>query len=155
MKNFCLKVEENFKKAYSLSSKHFPSSDWKRTLAADPNIPKLNYYSFLHQASSNHQVIILPQSTLTPPRLPYLQRKIIKKQKIKREDKEYYEANDINSITVSDGFVKFTKHFRYLGIFVSYNLCNDYNVDRRLASASSSMGALNHVWKEKYANIRS
>ena len=67
--------------------------------------------------------------------------------KIQCEDKSYGEANETNSITVSDGFVTFTKHFKYLGIFVLYNLLNDYDVDIITASASSSMGASNHFWK--------
>ena len=59
-------------------------------------------------------------------------------------EREYKEANDTNIITVSDVFVTFIKHFRYLEFFVSYNLHDDYDVDRRLVSDSSSMRSLNH-----------
>ena len=73
--------------------------------------------------------------------------------KRKIEDKSYYEANETNSVTVSDSFVTFTKHFEYLGCFVSYNLCNDYDVYIRLTSDSSSMGALNRFWKDISVNL--
>ena len=59
------------------------------------------------------------------------------KQKRQWEDKSYNESNHMNSIKISDGFITFTKHFRYLGKFVLYNICNDYNNDIRLASYSS------------------
>ena len=75
------------------------------------------------------------------------------KEKRKRYDKAYDEANEMNSITVSEGFVTITKHFRYLGRFVSYNLRSNYNVDRRLASTSSSIGALDHFWKDISVNL--
>ena len=61
----------------------------------------------------------------------------------------------MNSITVSYGFVTFINNFRYLEIFVLYNLRNEYNFDRRLVSDSSSMGALNHFWKDISVNLRS
>ena len=71
------------------------------------------------------------------------------------EDKEYEEENKTNSITVSDGFVTLTNYFRYLGSFVSYTLCGGYDVDRILASAYSSMVALNHFWKDSYVDLHS
>ena len=55
-------------------------------------------------------------------------------------DKSYDEANETNIVTVSDSFLTFTKHLRYIGIFVSYNICDDYGVGIVLASASSSIG---------------
>ena len=51
MYHLWFKLEETLKKAYSLSSMVFPISDWNHTLAADPNLPKLNAYSFLHPDS--------------------------------------------------------------------------------------------------------
>ena len=50
-------------------------------------------------------------------------------------------------------FVTFTNHFKYLGIFVSYNLHSDYDTDRRISSASSSMGALNHFWVDTSVDL--
>ena len=60
----------------------------------------------------------------------------------------------MNSIAVSYGFLTFTNHFRYLGSSVSYNLCNNYDVDRRLASDSSLMVSLNHFWKDTSFDLR-
>ena len=47
----------------------------------------------------------------------------------------------------------FTKHFIYLGSFVLYNTFDDYDVDRILASADSSMVALYHFWKEIFLDL--
>ena len=63
-------------------------------------------------------------------------KKEIEKQNRQCEDKEYCEANETQSVTVSDGFVTFTKNFIYIGIYVTYNLSDDYDVDRIISSAS-------------------
>ena len=77
-REFVFKSRRDLEKAYSLSSSTLLSSDWKFTLAADPNLPKPDAYYFLCPDSSNSQVILLPQSTSTPPRVPYLRRNRIR-----------------------------------------------------------------------------
>ena len=67
-----LKIEETLENSYSSYSITFPSLDWKCTLTAEPNIPKLNAYSFLHPYSSNPQIIILPQLISNPTILTHL-----------------------------------------------------------------------------------
>ena len=69
-------------------------------------------------------------------------------------DTSYDEANETNRITVSDGFLTFTKHFRYIGSFVSYNICDEHDGDGRLDSVSSSMGELDHFWKDTSIDLR-
>ena len=72
---------------------------------------------------------------------------------VPREDKSYYEANETNSITVSDGFVTYIKHSIYPGSFVPYNLCDNCDVDKILAYGSSLMGDFNHCWKDTYVDL--
>lgn len=68
------------------------------------------------------------------------------KAKVKQEDEVYDTLDEIKDIQVEDGFVSYTKHFKYLGSYISYNLCDDYDIDARLAAASASMGAIKKVW---------
>ena len=68
------------------------------------------------------------------------------KAKVKREDEVYDTLDETKDIKVADRFVSYTKHFKYLGSYISYNLRDDYDIDARLAAASASMGALKKVW---------
>ena len=83
MDHLYLKIEETLKISYSLYSTTLPSSDWKCTLAAEPNLPKLNAYYLLHPDSSHPKIIILQQLTLNPPRLSHLTRKKTRKKETK------------------------------------------------------------------------
>ena len=83
IEHFCLKIEETLKNSYSLYSITLSNSDWKYKLAADSNLPKLNAYSFHHPDYSNPQFILPQQSISTHPRLPHLQRKIIRNKRDK------------------------------------------------------------------------
>ena len=44
------------------------------------------------------------------------------KQKAESEETRYFGLDKTKPITVKDGFVIFTMHFKYLGSFISYNL---------------------------------
>jgi hypothetical protein len=49
-----------------------------------------------------------------------------------RQDQEeliYDTLEETKSITVSDGFVSFCHHFKYRGSFVSFSLCDDYDIE--------------------------
>ena len=37
--------------------------------------------------------------------------------------------------TIEDGYIEFTKHFKYLGLHISYNLKDDYEIEQRAAKA--------------------
>ncbi len=52
-----------------------------------------------------------------------------------------------------DGFVTFCRHFKYLGFFVSFSLCDDYDIKKRVTATTQSMGALKNVWDFPYLNI--
>ena len=61
-----------------------------------------------------------------------------------------YTLDETKDIQVADGFVSYTKHFKYLGSYISYNLRDDYDIDARLAAASASelkrkFGTV-HIW---------
>jgi hypothetical protein len=55
---------------------------------------------------------------------------------------------------VTDGHVDFVKYFKYLGSYISFDLMDDYDIDKRIVAANKSMGSLKHFWNNPYASLR-
>ena len=72
-----------------------------------------------------------------------------------REDKQYDNSPDTAIVKFKEGNVTFKRHFKYLGSYISYNLRNDHDVDRRIAAASASMGSLSSYWSDKSVDLKS
>ena len=53
------------------------------------------------------------------------------------------------SYMMNGGIITYSKHFKYLGTFISYNLRDDYDIDKRIAAASKAMGALELFFNKK------
>jgi hypothetical protein len=70
-----------------------------------------------------------------------------------REHAMYDRLNETQDLPIADGFVSFTRTFRYLGSLISYNLCNDDDITSRLAAANASMGALKEVWRNPHLDV--
>jgi hypothetical protein len=64
-----------------------------------------------------------------------------------REDVKYDAPPKMVQIKTADGYVSFSRKFKYLGSQISYNLCNNNNINAQLAAASQNMGALKEVWR--------
>ena len=77
------------------------------------------------------------------------------KARIAKEDELYDHLEETRDIKVADGFVSFTKHFKYLGSYISYNLRDDFDVESRISSASASMGALKNFWDNPHVDLYS
>ena len=43
---------------------------------------------------------------------------------------------ETRSIDVADGHVTFCWHFKYLGSYVSFSLCDDYDIEKRVVAAT-------------------
>jgi hypothetical protein len=71
----------------------------------------------------------------------------------KKEEELYYALDETQPIAVKDGFVTFCHHFEYFGSFISFNLCNNYDVKKRVTAATQSMGALKNVWNSPHLDI--
>lgn len=56
--------------------------------------------------------------------------------------RDSYEDGDTSNFNVADGFVSFTKEFKYLGAIIHYSLTSDADVIKRISSASSAFGAM-------------
>ena len=58
-------------------------------------------------------------------------------------------------VKVADGYVTFFQHFKYLGTWVHYSLRYDYDITKRVAAASTAMGALRKFWYDHHVNMYS
>jgi hypothetical protein len=73
-----------------------------------------------------------------------------------RHDQEgaLYDALDETlPINVDDGFVTFCWHFKYLRSFVSFSLCDDFDIKNQVMAATQSMGALKNIWSLPHLDI--
>ena len=68
----------------------------------------------------------------------------------------YWQDPTTNRIILDeDGhFIDFTAHFKYLGSFISFDLTDDMDIDNRIAKANQAMGALRHLWRNPYADLK-
>ena len=65
----------------------------------------------------------------------------------KQMDEIYDKADKTARIMLdNDYLVDFTKHFKYLGSYISYHFRDDYDIKMRLTQENSTMGALKHFW---------
>ena len=63
------------------------------------------------------------------------------------------ETEDI--IVDKDGFITFTKYFKYLGSFISFILNDDHDIAGRIKKTNQSMGSLKLFWDAKEVDLRS
>ncbi len=62
--------------------------------------------------------------------------KIMTKQRRAQEELLYDNLEETAPIPVSNGRVTFCCHIKYLGSYFSFCLCDDYDIDKRIAAAS-------------------
>ena len=72
-----------------------------------------------------------------------------------REDFLYDQIPETRRAKIDDGYVEFTKHFKYLGSNVSYNLKDDYDISERITKAFQNMGALKNIWDDPHVDLYS
>jgi hypothetical protein len=65
----------------------------------------------------------------------------------------YNTSPNTQRIEVADGHVEFIKHFKYLGSYISFDLTNDYDINKRIAAANISMGSRKHFWDNPYTSL--
>eukprot|EP00978_Attheya_sp_CCMP212_P039433 scaffold204944_cov26-Attheya_sp.AAC.1 len=66
---------------------------------------------------------------------------------------KYQEANTEN-INVGDGYVSFTKIFKYLGLLITCKLNDAMYMDARISQANKAMGALRDYFKCKQVSLK-
>jgi hypothetical protein len=78
-----------------------------------------------------------------------------KAQSCHNQEEELYNAlEETQSFAVADGSVTFCQHFKYLRSFVSFNLCDNYDIKKRVTAGTQSMGALKNVWNSPHLDTR-
>ncbi len=70
-----------------------------------------------------------------------------------REEDLYDDLDKTQPIFVEDGYVTYCHHFKYLGSFISFSLCDDYDIEKRVTAATQSMGALKNIWDSPHLDI--
>jgi len=70
-----------------------------------------------------------------------------------REHAMYDRLNETRDFPIADGFVSFTRTFRYLGSLISYYLRDDDDITSRLAAANGSMGKMKEVWQNPHLDV--
>ena len=56
-------------------------------------------------------------------------------------------------VKLDDGYLEFTKHFPYLGSFISYNLKDNFDISKRILKAFQNMGMLKNVWEDPHIDL--
>ncbi len=70
-----------------------------------------------------------------------------------QEEKIYVTLEETRPIDIADGHVTFCRHFKYLGSYVSFSLSDNYGIEKRVAVATQSMGALSNIWRSPHLEI--
>ena len=73
--------------------------------------------------------------------------------KEKKDNIAYDNLDETAKFTVANGFVSFTRTFRYLGSLFNYSLRNNNNITARIASATATMGALKEICRNPHLDI--
>jgi hypothetical protein len=65
----------------------------------------------------------------------------------------YDRLDETKNFSVADGFVSFTRTFKYLGSLISYNLRDDDDITARIAAVNASIGALKELWRNPHLDM--
>ena len=70
------------------------------------------------------------------------------------QDNIAYDAlPETTNFPVSDGYVRITRTFHYLGSLINYSLHDDDDIMAQIASATVVMGALKEVWRNPHLDV--
>jgi hypothetical protein len=76
-----------------------------------------------------------------------------KQGRTERDNDAYDKLPETANFHVADGYVSFTRTFRYLGSLINYSLRDDDVITARIASTTAAMGALKDVWRNPHLDI--
>ena len=75
---------------------------------------------------------------------------------VKKIEDCYNKALKTKDIIVDgNGFISFTKFFKYLGSFISYDLSGEYDDKVRMKKTNQRMSALKNIWEEDEVDLLS
>jgi len=70
-----------------------------------------------------------------------------------RDNDTYDKLPETANFPVADGYVSFTRTFRYLGSLINFSLRDDDDITARIAAATAAMGALKEVWRNPHLDM--
>jgi hypothetical protein len=114
---------------------------------------KLNHPSLTDDSTNDGDLWLISPTKcneLCPP-----ERRESERARTAREDMRYDSLPETAEIKVADGYVTFSRKFKYLGSRIPYNLRDDDDINARLAAASQSMGALKEIWHNPHLDTYS
>jgi hypothetical protein len=89
-------------------------------------------------------LLSLPSQVASPP----------ERQKQRERDNDAYDnLPETANFPVADGYVSFTRTFRYLGSLINFSLRDDDDITARIAAATAAMGALKEVWRNPHLDM--
>ena len=59
-----------------------------------------------------------------------------------QEEELYDDLDETKPISVEDGYVTYCRHFKYLGSFISFSLCDDYDIEKTRHCRHSIHGSI-------------
>ena len=71
----------------------------------------------------------------------------------KCEEELHDNLDETKPISVVEGYVTFCHHFKYLGSLISFGVCDNYDIEKRVTAATQSMGALKNAWDSPHLDI--
>ena len=71
--------------------------------------------------------------------------------KEREQDNDIYDTlPETANVPVANGYVSFTRTFRYLGSLINFSLRDDDDITARIAAATAAMGALKEIWRNPH-----
>ena len=70
-----------------------------------------------------------------------------------QDNDTYDKLPETANVPVADGYVSFTRTFRYLGSLINFSLWDDDDIAARIAAATAAMGALKEVWRNPHLDM--
>ena len=71
-------------------------------------------------------------------------------------EKYYDHSSKTKKYFLEDhGFISFTKLFKYLGSWISFDLSDEFDIEERIKSANKAMGALRFYWESQKVDLHS
>ena len=70
-----------------------------------------------------------------------------------RDNDAYDKLLETANFRVADGYVSFTRTFRYLGSLINYSPHDDDDIMARIASVTAAMGVLKDIWRNPHLDI--
>jgi hypothetical protein len=164
---FLFPTQEDMEKGMALIYHHFSRFGLKMHIGHDRDKSKTGCVFFppLVFFPSKENVMELQEDEATSKALDYgnendaiemlPQNKVAETEEARtsQEDLLYNNLPETLPIAVDNGQITFCCHFKYLGLWISYNPCNDFDVNKQLTSATQLMGALKTVWNCPHLDI--